>query len=139
MDYCELIAATYRVTGQARLDAADTAGASTALKKAAELLDGLESADGEQTFSRACCHAALAGLAGRPGSAVSAGEGRDESDLAISLLRQTIALGFRSSDAYRSEPALDLLRNRPDFQLLMSDVVFPVEPFARSEKSSRSD
>ena len=95
-DYGDLLAATYLVSGQAHLDAGDAAAASTALRKATELYDRLESPDGEQMFSRSCCHAALAGLASRPGSGVSAREGRDESDRAMSSLRQAVAFGFRA-------------------------------------------
>ena len=40
-------------------------------------------------------------------------------------------MGLRNPDAYRTESALDPLRNRPDFRALMMDLVFPTEPFAR--------
>ena len=79
---------------------------------------------------RACCHAGLAGLAGRPGSGVSAADGVDEAEKAMAGLRQAVAMGYRNPDAYRTESALDPLRNRPDFQLLMMDLAFPAEPFA---------
>jgi hypothetical protein len=39
-------------------------------------------------------------------------------------------MGHRSPDAYRHEDALDPLRGRTDFQLLMMDLAFPSEPFA---------
>jgi hypothetical protein len=38
--------------------------------------------------------------------------------------------GYRDADAYRTEDALDPLRGREDFKLLMMDLAFPVEPFA---------
>ena len=73
---------------------------------------------GEQTFFRACCHAGLAGLAGRPGSGVSAAEGADQAEKAMAVLRQAVTMGYRNPDAYRTESALDPLRNRPDFRAL---------------------
>jgi eukaryotic-like serine/threonine-protein kinase len=95
------------------------------------LYDGLKSPARQHTFFRACCHAGLAGLAARPGSGVSAGEGQAESDRAMSWVRRAVALGLRNPDAYRTEAALDPLRNRPDFQLLILDLAFPADPFAR--------
>ena len=95
--------------------------------------DGSKSLTGEHTFFLACCHAGLAGLAGRPGSGVSAAEGADQAEKAMAVLRQAVAMGYRNPDAYRTESALDPLRNRPDFRVLMMDLVFPAEPFARGD------
>jgi hypothetical protein len=39
-------------------------------------------------------------------------------------------MGFRSGYALRNESALDPLRDRTDFRLLMMDVAMPAEPFA---------
>jgi hypothetical protein len=44
---------------------------------------------------------------------------------------QAVTMGYRMSDAYRTDSALDPLRNRPDFRALMMDLVFPTKPFAR--------
>ena len=49
------------------------------------------------------------------------------------LLRRAVALGYRNPDAYRTEDALDPLRAREDFRLLMMDPVFTAEAFARVE------
>ncbi len=67
---------------------------------------------------------------GRPGSGVSAAEGLKQAEKAVSLLRQAVALGYSSVDAFRIEAELDPLRNRADFQLLMMDIVMPESPFA---------
>jgi hypothetical protein len=40
---------------------------------------------------------------------------------------------YRNPDIFRSEDALDPLRGRDDFRLLMLDLAFPAEAFARSE------
>ena len=93
--------------------------------------DANKSLDGEHTFFLACCHAGLAGLAGRPGSGVSAGERADQAEKAMAVLRQAVTMGYRNPDACRTESALDPLRDRPDFRLLLLDLGFSANPFAR--------
>ena len=58
--------------------------------------DGTRSLSPEQTFLRACGHACLAGLAGRPGSGASAAEAADQSETAMAVLRQAVAMGYRN-------------------------------------------
>jgi len=82
-------------------------------------------------FETACCHAALAGLAGRAGSGVLAAEGEIEAARAMEWLRRAVAMGYRNVNEIRIESALDRLRSRDDFRLMMMDVAFPAEPFAR--------
>ena len=72
-------------------------------------------------------------------SGVSVEEGQTESDRAMSWLRRAVTMGYGNLDSYRNETALDPLRHRPDFQLLMMDLVFPAEPFARGDHSSRTE
>ena len=76
-----------------------------------------------------CCHATLAGLAGRVGAGVSAAEGQAEADQAMALIRKSVGMGYRDATVLRTDSALDPLRDRPDFQLMMMDLVFPTEPF----------
>lgn len=54
-----------------------------------------------------------------------------EASRGMDLLRQAVAAGFRERDWLRTEPGLNPLRDRPDFQLLMTDLAFPAEPIAR--------
>ncbi len=49
----------------------------------------------------------------------------------MALLRKAVAMGFVNADAFRTEAALDPLRGRDDFRMLMMDVAMPAEPFAR--------
>ena len=48
----------------------------------------------------------------------------------MTALRLAVTLDFRHPDAFRTESALDPLRDRPDFRALMLDVAFPSRPFA---------
>ncbi len=108
----------------------DVAGAAAAWKRACEHYDRCKSLSEDQTFCRACCHAGLAGLAGRSGSGFSDAEGAVQAERAMAFLRQAVTMGYRNPDDYRTESALDPLRSLPDFQLMIMDLVMPTSPFA---------
>ncbi len=119
-----------RRRGLALRDLGDTAGAAADTRRALKLCDGILPRFGWDLFETACCHAALAGLAGRAGSGVSAAEGEDEAARAIHWLGRAVAMGYRNANELRIESALDSLRSRDDFRLIMMDLSFPAEPFA---------
>jgi len=73
----------------------------------------------------------LVGLAGRKGSGLWVDQGSVKAEQAMSVLSKAVALGYRNAAFLRTEPALHSRRDRPDFRLLMLDLVFPGEPFAR--------
>ena len=106
-------------------------GAAADLRRATGLFAAEPSLIGVYQYVFGCARAALAGLAGRAGSGVSAAEAVTEADAAMALLRRAAAMGHRNSAAYRYEPALAPLRGRDDFRLLLSDLAFPADPFAR--------
>jgi serine/threonine protein kinase/tetratricopeptide (TPR) repeat protein len=116
------LAETYVRTGLLQRDAKDLAAAAASWKRAIALYEGLKSPDEEQTFLRACCHAGLLNLANRPGSGVSAEEGRAETERAMSWLRKAVTAGYGNPNAYRTESALDSLRGREDFKKLLADL-----------------
>jgi eukaryotic-like serine/threonine-protein kinase len=124
-----IVSATRR-RGLALRDLGDDVGAAADASQALRLADGLESRSFGYLLELACCHAALAGLAGQAGSGVSAFDGEREATKAMDWLRQAVANGFRNTNQLRTESALDPLRHRPDFRHLMMDVVFPSETFA---------
>ncbi len=109
----------------------DFAGASADLRRAIALYKTVPREDGEGFFYYACCHASLSSLAGLADTGVSASEKDAEADRAMALLVRAVGVGYRTPYAYRNEPALDPIRGRADFQLLMLDLVFPKDPFAR--------
>jgi tetratricopeptide (TPR) repeat protein len=117
----------------ARRAVGDAAGAAADARRALSLLEGLPSQSGEDSFEEGCCHALLAGLAGQNGAGVSAAEREAETAQAMALLGKTVGVGYGDAFAFRTDPALDPLHNRPDFQILMMDLTFPAEPFARGE------
>jgi hypothetical protein len=78
----------------------------------------------------ASSHASWAGLSTRLGSGVSSAEGAGEAEAAMALLQKAIGQGFRTYETYHTEDALDPLRGREDFKLLMMDLAFPAEPFS---------
>ena len=76
-------------------------------------------------------HTALAGLAAA-GTGISAAEGTKRGRPGRwPCCTGPIDLGYRSPDAYRTEDALDPLRDRPDFPALLLDLAFPADPNSR--------
>ncbi len=102
-------------------------------RRSAAVLAGLKSPWGEVYVMAACCHAELSGLGGLPGSGVSAAEGQVEAQMAMELLRKAIAKGMRDAAWLRTERGLDPIRGRDDFRLIMMDIEFPAQPFARAD------
>ena len=50
---------------------------------------------------------------------------------AIKWLQKAIATGYRNGNELRLDSALDPLRSRPDFQLLLMDIAFPIDVFKK--------
>jgi len=119
--------------GQLRQDEGQAAEAADAYRKALAILERLPLLPSYDHFNVGTMHAGLAGLAPRPGSGLSAAEGRDEADRAMTWLRKAVDVGYRPPAQMLAEPVLDSLRSRPDFQLLLMDLTFPADPFARDE------
>ena len=107
--------------GRARRALGDPAGAAADVRHALRLSEGLRLPEGYAAFAIACSHAALAGLAGQEGTGVSAAEGKAHADQAMALLRKAVD-GFRDIHHYRTEGALDPLREREDFKKLLTEL-----------------
>jgi eukaryotic-like serine/threonine-protein kinase len=108
----------------------NTAGAVTDIRRGLKLCEGLTLTHGLDWYNTACCYSALAGMAGQVGSDVSASESARAADTAMELLARSVAVGIRNLNEFQIESALDALRTRDDFKLLMMDVAFPLEPFS---------
>jgi eukaryotic-like serine/threonine-protein kinase len=85
-----------------------------------------------ELYDHAATHARLGALASVPGSNVTAALGAAELDRAMDALRRAVANGYRDLPRFERDPDLDTLRQRPDFRLLMLELAFPADPFARS-------
>jgi hypothetical protein len=72
----------------------------------------------------------MADLAAAPGSGVSATEAASAAETAMALLHKAVATGYCQADAFRTDDALDPLRSRDDFRLLIMDLTLPADPFA---------
>jgi len=117
--------------GGIHLKAGQTAEAVASLRRAVAIWRRLSSRAPKDLYNLACSHTLLAGLATEAGSGMTVAEGRAEADRAMESLRQAVAAGYRKLNLMRSDPDLDPLRSRPDFQFLMMDLAFPADPFAR--------
>ena len=129
----KLVCAIWR-RGKALGDLGDPAGAAADVRRAVRLSDGVPPRTVRYLYAKACSQAALAGLAGRAGSGVSLVEGGAAADKAVEWLRRAVSVGYRNVNELRTESALDPLRSRDDFRLLMMDLAFPADTF-RAETS----
>jgi serine/threonine-protein kinase len=114
-----------------RRELGDAADAAADAGKALALWDSLPERSGEEWFETACAHAILASLAGQTGSDVAAAEVSAEVEAAMKLLGKAVASGYRNAAAFRTEPALDHLREREDLKILMMDLAMPGDAFSR--------
>jgi eukaryotic-like serine/threonine-protein kinase len=130
MRYRGALASSVRGRGLCKAAAGDTAGAVADTRRAISLLERMRSASSEHWYELACCHAALGSFAGLEGTGISAGAREVEAGRAIDLLRRAAAAGYKDAGAMATEIALDPLRSRGEFRLLMLDMVFPEDVFA---------
>jgi eukaryotic-like serine/threonine-protein kinase len=124
------LASSHNSLGVLMSDAGKPVESEAEFRAALALYDALPTRSGEEWFETARGHAALASLAGKAGSRVSPAEAASEADAAMALLHKAVGMGYRNAAAFRGEDALDPLRDRPDFRLLMMDLAMPAEPFA---------
>ena len=116
-------------SGQIRLAAGDTPGAAADWRRALLVNQDLPPRTGEEAMFEAGCHAMLSSVAGVSGSGVSPSDGLSEAEKAMATLRRILDEGYHAPEI-ANESCLEPLRSRPDFQLLMMDVLFPASPFA---------
>jgi eukaryotic-like serine/threonine-protein kinase len=119
-------------SGQARKSSGDCAGAVKDWRHAISLYQSLPARAGEVAFFEACCHASLAGIAGLNDTKVPTPDGSCESDLGMEILRRAVAAGYHDADLIRTDAALDPIRSRSNFQVLMMDLAMPTDPFVRA-------
>jgi tetratricopeptide (TPR) repeat protein len=103
-----------------------------AFRKARTILERLRKPDATNLYNLACewalCGETLRQRSG-PLTAAEELERRASAGRAMAALHRSIAAGFGNAAHLRSDSDLGFLRTRPEFQLLLSDLVFPRFPF----------
>jgi hypothetical protein len=125
-----MLACALRRRGLILRDLGDPAGAAADARRALALCDGPGPRSVEEVFETACCHAMLASLTGRAASGISATGVEEEAGKSMERLSRALAMGYRNRIELGLESALDPLRGREDFRLLMMDLALPAQPFA---------
>lgn len=115
--------------GLARRATGDLPGAAADLRRAAAAYDALAARVDHEWYASGCILAALSGMAGAPGAGVSAAEAAAGAQTAMDQLHRAVAMGYPWVDAFRTEDALDPLRDRADFRGMLMDLPFPTDPF----------
>jgi serine/threonine-protein kinase len=119
--------------GASHFAAGRAAEAVTAWRRAVAIGERLRSPYDQPLYHLAGCHAFLGAAAGVPGSGLAAEEGPVELGRAMDTLSRAVAAGYRDVHWMRRDPDLDPLRSRPDFQVLLMELDFPADPFARGD------
>ncbi|MBI1324763.1 protein kinase [bacterium] len=118
-----------RGRGLARLGSSDAAGAEADVRRSMGMWESKAEPDGFESFQTACCHIALAKLAGLPGSSIMATEATGQLDKAMVLLRKASEKGFRDLGEFRAETSLSPeLLTRADFKAFMDELAAPAKP-----------
>ena len=99
------------------------------LDEAQAILEPLAATWPTYHYHMACCLAFASRPPPRAGRRAIE-EGRQYGDRAMVELRQAVAGGFKTFEVFRTDPNLDPLREREDFQALLMDLAFPADPFA---------
>jgi serine/threonine-protein kinase len=131
--FARSLAVCYVHTGGIHREAGRPLEAAADTRRAVSLLERLPALESIDRYNLACGHARLAGIAALPRSGMSAAEGRVEAKRAMQWLHGAVAGGYRNVAIMQKDQDLDPLRSRPDFRLLMMDLEFPDDPFARGD------
>jgi hypothetical protein len=90
-------------------------------KETAEMWEKLGRTDAESLFDAACYRAVTAAvILSAPKTHSAARESAAEADRAMTLLKQAVAAGFKDAAHMKKDKDLDALRERADFQMLVT-------------------
>ena len=109
------------------------AEAVSAFREALAILEGLAHPTPANGYDIVCNQSLLSGVAPDAGSGLTAADGRAQAAKAMESLRRAIAAGWNRPAQLIPDPDLDPVRSRLDFQLLLLDLAFPNDPFARPD------
>jgi tetratricopeptide (TPR) repeat protein len=102
--------------------------AESCLRSAEDVLRRSSGVRAEAVFFDIACAYALWSVAGQDG-AIEPAEREARARRAVAALRRAAAAGYYDLEKLRRDPALAPLRPRRDFQELLMDLSFPVDPF----------
>jgi serine/threonine protein kinase/tetratricopeptide (TPR) repeat protein len=119
--------------GMLKADHGDPVAGLRLCRGALDRLTAIKAPQIEELYMLARAHAMIGELLARAPSDPS----RDPTDApaahfdaAMAVLHRAVALGFRDPVNMPTDRAIDALRSRPDFQVLMMDLAMPKQPFA---------
>jgi eukaryotic-like serine/threonine-protein kinase len=124
------LASTFRRRGLAMEKLSRPAAAVVDYRQAIAAMREWEGSSYWDAYNTACYQALLSGVATKPGSGLTAADGRAAADQAMTSLHRAIAAGLRDRPSLALDTDLDPIRSRPDFQSLL-DLGFPQNPFVR--------
>ncbi len=131
-EYQSNLANSHLNLGRLLADTGKPAEAILEFQEVIKIFQHLEIKGLRNDYDFACTLSLIGKLAEQSGSGVSVSEGKAKLDEAMTRLRRSLEVDRNMSMAdVQTNHDLDPLRGRADFKLLMLDLMFPVEPFAR--------
>ncbi len=127
------LARTLRLCGIAMQKCHRLAEAESVFRESITILRQQTKLSSGDYYDIACFHSLLSGIAALAGSGLTAAAREAEADNAMESLRRAIAAGWRNPAHMRTDPDLDPIRSRPDFQMLALDLAMPDNPFAQRD------
>jgi serine/threonine-protein kinase len=127
------LAMSHAYVGLARQRGGRPAEAAVEFRRAVAIMERLSNLqpNGYNLYNLACFKSLLSGIAAESGSRLTAADVSSLGEQAVLALRRAVAAGLRDLTFMRKDADLDPLRSRPDFQVLLLDLAFPEEPFAK--------
>jgi tetratricopeptide (TPR) repeat protein len=126
-DALRRIGTTFQASGQ-------SAEAIAHYRRSMAILEALTSPTPVDRYDVACCHSLIAGAAAEPSSGLTPTDARAEAELAVAGVREAFARGYGNIEwVRRGDPDLKPIRRRPDFQMLMMDLIMPADPFVKNQ------
>ena len=116
--------------GHAHARLGSVADAVAELREAISIWNRVSVSSPESRYVMAGCHAILAGLLGTSGSEISQPAADDEARMAIEILKESLATGYRAIKEVRADADFKALAGRADFESLLMDSSLPRNPFA---------
>ncbi|MGO9471251.1 MAG: protein kinase domain-containing protein [Isosphaeraceae bacterium] len=116
--------------GRANLRRGETATGVADLRASSAIWERLTISTNESLYALAGNHALIAAAAGVPGSGVSASEAETEAKRAVERLRKPLTARYHTTTELRADPDFRAILGRPDFENMLLDLQFPVDPFA---------